>query len=120
MCIDASPGGGAGGPAAAERGPSQRQGAVGEGEQDRRGAARGHGHIDHPHPGSAILSPLSKHPPSPRTLGITLIQGQCMFRPARTAHPPSAGTSGGNRFTRLSERRVEEQRRSEEPACSSS
>lgn len=51
-------GGGAGGPAAAERGPSQRPRAVGEGEQDRRGAARGHGLIGPPHPGSAILSPL--------------------------------------------------------------
>lgn len=38
--------GGAGGPAAPERGPSQRQRAVGEGEQNGRGAACGPGHLE--------------------------------------------------------------------------
>lgn len=40
--------GGAGGQAAAERGPRQRQRAVGEGEQHRRCPTRGYGHINHP------------------------------------------------------------------------
>ena len=40
--------GGAGGPAAADCGSSQRQRAVGEGESHRPGPTCGHGHIDHP------------------------------------------------------------------------
>lgn len=67
--------GGAGGPAAAERGSSQRPRAVGEGEQDRRGSARGHGHINHPDLGSAVLSSVLQTQ-SPRTPLTTLIQGQ--------------------------------------------
>lgn len=49
--------GGAGGPAAAGRGPSQRPGAVGEREQNQRGPARGHGHLDGPaRPGPGVTA----------------------------------------------------------------
>lgn len=118
-------GGGASGPAAAKRGPRQRPRAMGQGEQDRRGAARRHGHIDPPHPGSAILCPLFKHPQSPRMLGVTLIQAQGTF--VQTNEDCYSSTcldwdvrEGKLRLERDALSVQGELRQTEEPACSSS
>lgn len=57
-----SSGGGTCGPAAAEGGPGKGPGAVGEGEQDRRGPTCGHGHIeDGPRPVSVATPTESQN-----------------------------------------------------------
>lgn len=53
---------------------------MGEREQNQRGPTCGHGHIDRPDRGSAVMSQVLTHPQSPRTRLITLIRGRCMFR----------------------------------------